>query len=160
MSIWALATVCIIIGYRPPTRHTKYDHLSLPQKIARLDLIGSALLTAGLTLFLVGVGLGGGLYAWTSVKVLVPLILGLVGILCFCAYEWKGTSTGILHHGLFKGGAGRGRAFAILLALMFIEGILMFAFVVFYPILYVQINPYLPCAEVLTDVVYQDHGRL
>ena len=135
MGLWVLAIMCIVVGYRPPARHTKYDHLSWSQKLTRLDLIGSALLTAGLTLFLVGVSLGGGLYDWTSVKVLAPLVTGLVAMVIFCLYEWKGTDTGLLHHDLFRGGPGKGRTFAVLLALMFIEGILMFAFVIFYPIL-------------------------
>ena len=116
-------------------RHTKYDHLSWLQKIAQLDLVGCVLFALGLTLFLVGIGLGGGLFAWKSATVLSTLIIGICALIAFGVYEWKGTQTGILHHELFRGRAGRGRTFAILLSLMLVEGILMFAFVVFFPIL-------------------------
>lgn len=135
MGIWALATVCVVIFYRPPQRHTKYDHLSWLQKIGRLDLVGSVLLLTGLTLFLVGMGLGGGLYAWTNARVLITLVVGLAILVAFGVYEWVGTSVGMLHHDLFRGGPGNGRTFVILIGLMFAEGILLFAFVVFYPIL-------------------------
>ncbi len=81
----------IFVGYRPPKRHTDLDELSLLQKIGKLDLIGFFLLTAGLTLFLTGLNLGGGLYAWSDAHVLGTLISGLVILLCFAIYEWKGT---------------------------------------------------------------------
>lgn len=47
----------------------------------------------------------------------------------FGLYEWKGTSTGIMSHELFKR-----RTFTLCIPLMFIEGILLFAIVTFYPV--------------------------
>ena len=137
MGLWGAAAAGIYAGYRPPKRHTRLDHFSFWQKLSHLDFPGIFLLTAGLTLFLVGLNLGGGLYAWTNVRVLVTLVLGIAIIISFGVYEWKGTKTGILHHDLFRGGAGAGRTFALCIALIFVEGILLFAFVIFYPILYV-----------------------
>ena len=130
-----LALISILVGYRPPRRHTTYDHLTWPQKLAQLDLIGFTLFLIGLTLFLVGIGLGGGLSPWRSAPVISTLTIGLLFTTAFGLYEWKGTSTGILHHDLFRGGAGRGRTFSILLGLMLCEGVLMYAFIVFFPIL-------------------------
>lgn len=135
MGVWALAAACVVLGYRPPQRHTKYDHLSWFQKLAQLDIIGSVLFTIGLTLFLVGIGLGGGLYPWKSAPVLSTLIIGICVLIVFAGYEWKGTKTGIFHHDLFRAEMSQGRNFAILLCLMLVEGILMYAFVVFFPIL-------------------------
>ncbi|KAK5702380.1 hypothetical protein LTR17_022377 [Elasticomyces elasticus] len=85
MALWGMTAIGIFFGYRPPTRHTAYDHLSLAQKIRALDLPGVFLFAAGLTLFLAGLGLGGGLFSWTNVRVLVTLILGLVTLLA-CGY--------------------------------------------------------------------------
>ncbi len=135
MALWGLTALGILFGYRPPKRHTRLDHLSFVQKLRHLDLPGFGLLTTGLTLFLTGLNLGGGLYAWTNVRVLTALILGLVILLCFGLYEWKGTKTGILHHELFRGGKAAGRTFAICIFLIFIEGILLFAYVIFYPVM-------------------------
>ena len=132
-AIWGVTALGIFFGYKPPKRHTDLDDLSVWQKLKKLDLIGFALLTAGLALFLTGLNLGGGLYAWTNAHTLGPLISGLVILFAFAVYEWKGTKTGILNHELFQGGKTRGRTFALCLALIFIEGILLFGFVIFYP---------------------------
>lgn len=135
MALWGLTAVCIFVGYRPPTRHTRLDHLSFLQKLRHLDLPGFGLLTTGLTLFLTGLNLGGGLYHWTNVRVLVTLVLGLVILLAFGIYEWKGTKTGILNHDLFQKGKAAGRTFAICVGLIFIEGIMLFSYIIFYPVL-------------------------
>jgi hypothetical protein len=135
MGLWGLTAIGLFLGYRPPKRHTKLDHLSFWQKLTQLDLPGFGLLTAGLTLTLVALNLGGGLFAWTNARVLSLLIIGILTLLGFGTYQWKGTNTGILHHGLFQGGRDAGRSFAILVVLMMIEGILLFSYVIFYPVM-------------------------
>lgn len=136
MGLWGMTAIGLFIGYKPPKRHTHLDHLSIWQKLARLDLPGFAMLTAGLTLFLTGLNLGGGLYAWATAPVLATLIVGILCLVAFGIYEWKFTETGILHHDLFRGGKNAGRTFAICIGLIFIEGILLFSYVIFYPVLY------------------------
>lgn len=101
----------------------------------QLDLVGSALLTTGLTLFITATALGGGLYAWADAAVLSTMIIGIVILVAFGIYEWKGTTTGILHHDLFRDGRTRGRTFAICVGLFAAEGVLIFGFSVFYPVL-------------------------
>lgn len=64
------------------------------------------------------------------------MIVGIVTLIAFATYEWKGTTTGILNHGLFRGGRNKGGTFAICVALLFMEAVLIFAFALFYPILY------------------------
>uniref|UniRef100_A0A8H7NHM4 Major facilitator superfamily (MFS) profile domain-containing protein n=1 Tax=Bionectria ochroleuca TaxID=29856 RepID=A0A8H7NHM4_BIOOC len=117
MALWGMTAIGIFFGYRPPKRHTQLDHLSLWQKLGHLDLPGFGLLTAGITLLLVALNLGGG------------------SSLGFGVYEWKGTKTGILHHELFRGGKAGGRTFAICIVLMMIEGIMLFSYVIFYPVM-------------------------
>lgn len=138
MALWGITALGIFVGYRPPKRHTRLDHLSFMQKIGRLDLPGFALLTAGLTLFLTGLNLGGGIFAWKTVQTLSTLIVGIVLLIVFGIYEWRFTKTGIMHHDLFFGGKDAGRTFSICVGLIFIEGILLFSYVIFYPVLYVQ----------------------
>lgn len=135
MALWGATAIGIFFGYRPPKRHTRYAHLSFFHKIKALDLIGFFLLTAGLTLFLVGMNLGGGLYAWSDVEVLATLVTGIVVLIGFGVYETKFISNGIMHHELFLGGKERGRTFALCTALIFVEGILLFANVIWYPVL-------------------------
>ena len=135
MALWGVTAIGIFVGYRPLKRHTRYDHLSVWQKIRRLDLPGCGLLMAGLTLFLVGLNLGGGIYNWTAAPVLTTLVIGIVLLIGFGVYEGKFTKTGILHHDLFREGKGGSRTFAICICLIFIEGIVLFAYIIFYPVL-------------------------
>lgn len=143
MALWGMTATGLFVGYRPPKRHTRFDHLSFWKKLGRVDLPGFFLLTAGLAIFLTGLNLGGslyngGLYTWTSAPVLATLIIGMLLLISFGIYEWKFTKTGILHHDLFHGGrtgASAGHTFAICIGLIFIEGIMFFAFVIFYPAL-------------------------
>jgi hypothetical protein len=138
MALWGVSAIGIFVGYRPPKRHTRFDHLSFWQKLGRVDLPGFFLLTAGLAIFLTGLNLGGGLYTWSSAPVLAILIIGILTLVAFGIYEWRFTKTGILHHDLFHGGRtgdSAGHTFAICIGLIFIEGILLFAFVIFYPVL-------------------------
>ena len=135
MGLWGVVAICLFIGYRPPKRHTHLDHLSFWQKISRLDLPGTGLLTAGLTLFLTGLNLGGGMFTWSSPPVLATLIVGIVTMIAFGVYEWRFTKIGILHHDLFHGGKNRGQTFAICVSLIFVEGVLGFAYLIYYPVL-------------------------
>ena len=77
------------------------------------------------------------MYSWTNARTLTTLTIGIVGLIAFITYEWLATETGILHHDFFRGGKHTGRTFAICLGLIAVEGIMLFAFVIFYPILYV-----------------------
>ncbi|KAK5722045.1 hypothetical protein LTR17_014481 [Elasticomyces elasticus] len=134
MALWGITALGLLFGYRPPVRHTRLDHLSLFQKIKALDLIGFGLLSAGLALFLTGLNLGGGLYIWTDSRVLGTLVSGILVLISFVLYEWKGTKTGILHHDLFSSGKEQGRTFAVCAGLLFIEGIMLFSIIIFYPV--------------------------
>jgi hypothetical protein len=135
MGLWGLSAIGLFVGYRPPKRHTRLDHFSFWQKLGHLDLPGAGLLTAGLALFLAGLNLGGGIFTWSSATVLATLIVGIVVIITFGLYEWRLTKIGILHHDLFHGGKNRGQTFAICVGLIFIEGILFFAYAIYYPVL-------------------------
>lgn len=44
-ALWGATAVGLVFGYRPPTRKTQYDHLTLRQKLAKLDLPGVALVS-------------------------------------------------------------------------------------------------------------------
>lgn len=62
------------------------------------------------------------------------MIPGLVILIGFGLYEWKGTSTGILNHAFFRMGA-RSRTFVICLYLSFVEGPMSFGYIVYAPLL-------------------------
>lgn len=87
MALWGTTALGIFFGYNPPKRHTRYDSLTMLQKLGRLDLPGCGLLMAGLTLLITGLNLGGGLFSWTAPQTLAPLIVGIATLICFGIYE-------------------------------------------------------------------------
>ena len=111
------------------------NELSLWSKLRSLDLVGCSLLISGLALFLTGTGLGGGLYSWTDVHTLATLVVGIVTLIAFGVYEWKGTKTGILNHDLFRGGRDQGQTFALCVSLIALEAIMIFGYALFFPVL-------------------------
>ncbi|OAL54691.1 putative siderophore iron transporter [Pyrenochaeta sp. DS3sAY3a] len=135
MSMWTASLITIYFGYNPPKRRTEYDSLNWVQKLGKLDIPGGLLLTAAVTLVLVGLGMGGGQYAWSNSRVIATVVVGGLLAVAFGMYEWKGTRVGILHHDLFLPGKPNGRTFAICTGLFAIEAILIITFTIFYPIL-------------------------
>ncbi|KAB5549862.1 major facilitator superfamily transporter [Coniochaeta sp. 2T2.1] len=71
------------------------------RKLRRFDWTGSVLFTASMTAFLYGVSTGGVSSPWSSYKVLLPLLLGPVGLVIFAVYEWKYATEPIIIKGLF-----------------------------------------------------------
>ncbi|OAL20453.1 hypothetical protein AYO22_08947 [Fonsecaea multimorphosa] len=134
-ALWGTNVISVSIAYRPPKRHTELDNLPFWHKIRHLDLVGCGLLMIGLTLFLTGASLGGGQYTWTDARTLSTLIIGIFGLIAFGLYEWKGTTTGIVHHDLFRESKAKARTFILCAFLIFVEGLCIFAFAIFYPIM-------------------------
>lgn len=115
-------------------RRTHLSHLPWVQKLAHIDVVGCFTLGAGLCLMLTGLGLGGGLYAWSNVRVLATLIIGIVVLVAFGLYEWKGTKIGVLDHEMFRHGIAS-RTFALCLPVAAIEGFVVYSYLVFAPVL-------------------------
>ncbi|TFY56617.1 hypothetical protein EVG20_g8862 [Dentipellis fragilis] len=57
------------------------------EKLKNIDWIGNVLIILSTTAVVIGLTWGGVQFPWTSAKVLVPLILGLVGLCVFIIYE-------------------------------------------------------------------------
>ncbi|KAK4150316.1 general substrate transporter [Chaetomidium leptoderma] len=58
------------------------------EKLGRIDFIGNAIFMASTVAVLIGVTWGGTVYPWKSANVIVPLVLGFLGIGLFLTYEW------------------------------------------------------------------------
>lgn len=56
---------------------------------SKIDYIGGATSIGGLTLFLVALQAGGYSHPWTSAYVLATLIIGVLLIAAFVAWEWR-----------------------------------------------------------------------
>jgi hypothetical protein len=120
----ALLTVWL---YNPPPRILQTE-LSQRQKLGRLDWYGYLMFIPGLVLFSYALTSSSGVYPWNDSRIMGPLVVGVVMLIMFIIYEWRCTSVGMLHHGLFS----RGRNFSICLVLIFTEGLAFFAANTFY----------------------------
>ncbi|EKM52295.1 uncharacterized protein PHACADRAFT_176318 [Phanerochaete carnosa HHB-10118-sp] len=67
--------------------HLKTPEGTFREKISRMDWVGNFLIVTSSTATVLGLTWGGVQFAWTSAQVLVPLILGLIGIVMFLIYE-------------------------------------------------------------------------
>lgn len=61
--------------------------MSFAQKIRRIDYIGNILLIAATVAVLYALTYGGTRYLWSSWRIVVPLVLGLVGLCVFMGFE-------------------------------------------------------------------------
>ncbi|KAF3024853.1 hypothetical protein E8E14_011128 [Neopestalotiopsis sp. 37M] len=83
LPVGGVALVSLIIFLR-----VKYDRTtSLALRLRRIDYIGTVILIAAVTSVLIGLSYGGIVYAWSDARVIVPLVLVLLGLLLFHAYE-------------------------------------------------------------------------
>lgn len=101
--ICAVSLVAVPLLYRPEgssgTTTTKGSFLS---KWRRLDFVGCGLFLGSTTSFLIGVTWGGVQYDWDSAQVLVPIFLGLTGIVLTIVWEKWGTENPFLRIWIFE----------------------------------------------------------
>ncbi|KAF2485971.1 major facilitator superfamily domain-containing protein [Neohortaea acidophila] len=57
-------------------------------RLARVDFSGNAIFIGAIVAVLIALTWGGTTYSWTTVHVLLPLILGFFGLFLFTAFEW------------------------------------------------------------------------
>ncbi|KAL4246489.1 MFS transporter superfamily protein [Abortiporus biennis] len=60
---------------------------SLKEKLLRIDWIGNILIVSSSASVVIGLSYGGVKYPWSSANVVVPLVLGFIGMAVFVAYE-------------------------------------------------------------------------
>ena len=75
---------------------------SLADKLRRVDWIGSVLFIRSTTSFLTPITWGGVSYPWDSWRVLVPLIIGIIGIVVFVAFEEYVATEPLIRLDVFK----------------------------------------------------------
>ena len=118
VALWNLVgLVGLFFCYKPPHRHN-VENLTRSDILKRIDYVGAFLSIGGVAIFITGLQLGGYEYPWTSGKVLGPLIVGLIMILAFPAWEVYGTKYPMVPWAIFKGQ----RVVALALVIVFIGG--------------------------------------
>jgi len=74
---------------------------SLREKLLRVDWVGSILFITSTTSFLIAISWAGVEFAWNSFQTLVPLILGVIGVVLTILWERWGAKKPFLRQSLF-----------------------------------------------------------
>jgi hypothetical protein len=84
---------------------------------------------------LVALQSGGFTYPWASANVLYPLIIGILLIVAFVLWEWKGAKNPMVPEEIFAGQRIVGLAYGI----AFVSGMNFYAILNFFPLLYTEV---------------------
>jgi MFS family permease len=109
--------------YWPPPRQIGFTRSELLQ---RIDYVGAFLSAAGVTLFLVGLTLPsqGQNYTWSSVAVIINVVVGVCCVVVFAIWEWRFAKYPMFPARLKEKNA---RVLTILLIVTFVSGANFFA---------------------------------
>lgn len=118
--------------------------LSLPkgklaQKLRRIDWTGSVLFVGSTTSFLIPLTWGGVMYDWTSWRTLVPLIIGIVGLVVFGVYERYVPAEPLLPASLFSN-----RTIVLGYLFAIIHGIILWCLLYYQPLYFEAVKGYKP----------------
>ncbi|KAK9772058.1 hypothetical protein SCAR479_11221 [Seiridium cardinale] len=103
---------------------------SLSEKLKRIDYMGNLILVLSVVAVLIALSWGGARYPWGSYQVIVPFVLGLVGLVAFHFYEmapW--VKAPVLPERLFKR-----RTPAAALIIAFIDFMMLYWLIFFFPV--------------------------
>nr|AJC98152.1 trichothecene efflux pump [Fusarium dactylidis] len=130
--ISAIATVLIVVWYHPPSFTQLHGKKARKRdELAKLDWIGIFLVTAGVSLFLLGVSWGGKPNsAWDSGKIIGLMTAGLGSLVVFALYEVYGKpERPMVPPALFKDT----RGFVCILLISSIMGAMNLCLTIIYP---------------------------
>lgn len=102
MILCGLALVLCIFFYTPPAPPPD-EGKTRAQMFGELDFVGIVLFSGGLGTFLMGVIWAGGTYGPKDLHVVVPIVVGLVTLCGFIAWEIKKGDDALVPPHLFKG---------------------------------------------------------
>ena len=117
-----IALAVIAVAFQPRTQHVHH----------RIDYLGAAVLSAGLSAIVLFTSLGGTSYSWGSPLMIALIVIGVAMLILFPFVEHR-ASEPILPNALF-----RNRIFVVASAVGFIIGLALFGAVTFLP-LYLQV---------------------
>ncbi|KAH8923355.1 MFS general substrate transporter [Atractiella rhizophila] len=128
-AVFAAVSVGFFFTYHPPPRAFGANK-SWHQVLHDADLVGSALIAAAFACIILGLNFGSSTYSYRDVHFYAPLTIGILLAFGLVAWEWKGRTDGIFHHGLLT----HRRNFIIAAFALFIEGWIYFSGIaVYYP---------------------------
>ncbi|KAE8153336.1 major facilitator superfamily domain-containing protein [Aspergillus avenaceus] len=117
---------------------------SLREKLLKIDCVGTILFTGSISSFLIPLSWGGVMHDWWSWRTLVPLLLGVAGLVAFCVYEYLIPKEPMIPHSVFQN-----RSAAIAFACSSLQGLILSCALYYLPLYYEAVREYDP---ILTGV--------
>ncbi|KAL8649797.1 MAG: hypothetical protein Q9210_004187 [Variospora velana] len=115
----------------------KASHFSV--QLARVDWFGSFLFIASTTSFLIPVTWGGVSYPWTSWRTLVPLCLGIAGLITFAFYEEVIATEPLIRPAIFKN-----RTSTVSYIATVVHGMILWSLLYYLPLYYEAVKGFSP----------------
>ncbi|KAL4922005.1 major facilitator superfamily domain-containing protein [Aspergillus aurantiobrunneus] len=112
---------------------------SLVEKLRRIDYIGTIIFVGSMASFLIPLTWGGILYPWDSWRTLVPLLIGVAGLIAFAIYEYRFATDPIIPPKIFQN-----RTASISFAGAFLQGLVLWCLLYYQPLYYEAVKEYSP----------------
>ncbi|KAL9122562.1 MAG: hypothetical protein Q9187_000876 [Circinaria calcarea] len=112
---------------------------SLGEKMRRVDYVGTVLFVGSLSSFLIPLTLGGVMYAWSSWHIVVPLVIGIAGLVAFACYEYKVPAEPMIPHSIFQN-----RTSTVSLIAGASSGLILWCVLYYMPLYYEGVKGYSP----------------
>ncbi|KAI4246912.1 MAG: hypothetical protein L6R42_009760, partial [Xanthoria sp. 1 TBL-2021] len=112
---------------------------SFTAQLARVDWFGSFLFIASTTSFLIPITWGGVSYPWTSWHTLVPLCLGIAGLITFITYEEIVATEPLIRLVIFKN-----RTAAVSYIATVLHGMILWSILYYLPLYYEAVKGFSP----------------
>ncbi|OAG41495.1 hypothetical protein AYO21_04197 [Fonsecaea monophora] len=113
---------------------------TLREMLGRVDWIGGVLFISSATSFLIAISWGGTTYAWSHWRTLVPLLVGLAGLVATMVWERFGAKeTAFLRHSLFHVWSAHAIYFGA-----FAQGLILYAQLYYIPFFFEAAKQYSP----------------
>ena len=117
----------------------KHPPGDLISKLVHFDWVGAVLLTASTTSFLMPVSWGGVMFPWSSFRTLVPLILGICGLVIFFIYDRYFVKTPLIPLSILNN-----RTAAVNYIGTIVHGIVLWGLLYYLPLYYEAVKGYSP----------------
>lgn len=91
--IHPVCLVCLFAFLRVQTHYPGSSKKAWTTVLARIDTTGNAIFATAAVAVLLALTWGGTLHGWGDYRVIVPLVLGLVGLGLWVAFEWTWSKT-------------------------------------------------------------------
>ncbi|KAH8894208.1 macrolide phosphotransferase k [Thozetella sp. PMI_491] len=112
--------------------HTNYQRgQSAKSRLARIDFVGNMIFILANAALLIALSGGGVIHPWNSYQIIVPLVLGFLGIALFTAFEW---TPSVCPEPSFPRAIVSNRTSAAALVLTFLHAVAMYQTIYFLPV--------------------------